>query len=158
MTLGINKMIIKGYKYCKFILLVFSTVSVVSFGNRLLLGATNSDGNIQGRMYMFHSQGCHNCKYVINEILPPLYKKYPQIRIKFFELSKIENYQLLVRLEETYNDKDNTVPIIFIGEKVLSGVAEILGGLEPAIKEGIVQGGYDWPKLKEEDKQKYTVP
>ncbi len=137
-------------KCCYFVFLIFSAILVV-FPAGALFAAPEKNESIQVRMYMFHSQKCHHCKYVIDEVLPPLYEKYPQLKIKFFETKDIENYRFFLKLEEAYDSKNNKVPAIFIDEKVLTGENEIVSGLEQAIKEVIARGGCGWPQAGKGD-------
>ncbi len=91
-------------------------------------------------MYVFYEQDCNECRYIIDDFLPKVIEAYREsINIEYFELSRPENYEALVRLEESKNDEDNEIPIIIVGEYIL-GYDEIEGRLEEILKDYAKEG------------------
>ncbi len=102
------------------------------------------------RMFMFYAQDCQHCYFIINELLPKLKKKYgPIIETRLLDIDEPGNYDLLVRLEKEYGDRDNEIPTIFVDDYVLGNWEEIEENLEDVVIECIAKGGCDWPSLPE---------
>ncbi|MBN1695012.1 DUF1573 domain-containing protein [candidate division WOR-3 bacterium] len=98
------------------------------------------------RICLFYSKDCEDCSFIEEKILPPLIEKYNLI-IKSFEISDPANYEHLVSIEEEYQDKNNEIPIIVIGNYILGGAGEIRKWLEVRIAE-YKDSGCDFPELK----------
>lgn len=82
----------------------------------------------------FYSPGCHSCEEIKNEFLPSIKKKYPEtVEIREYNISKKENYELLVGLEEKYGVRKSAPMEIFVGNQYLIGRKEIKESLEPTI-------------------------
>lgn len=79
------------------------------------------------RLVIFHSLSCHNCIEVKHEIMPLLEKRFKgRIDIEYRDIADIENYKLLLSLEEKYKVKlSNDLPIFYCSGKFLSGEKEI---------------------------------
>ena len=71
----------------------------------------------------FYSPGCHHCLKVKNEILPQLLKKTNKaVKVKFLDIGKISNYQLLLTLERRFPViGKGDMPKIFVGNIILAG-------------------------------------
>ena len=63
------------------------------------------------------------------EIIKPLSKKYP-IEVQSFSVDQLKNYDLLIKFEKELKVKENELPAVIIGEKILGGEAEIRRDLE----------------------------
>jgi len=84
----------------------------------------------------FYSPGCHQCEEIKNGLLPSIRIKYTDaIEIREYDISKKENYELLVALEEKYRVKQSAPVEVFVGDKFLLGSREIKGRLENIIEE-----------------------
>ncbi|MCK4257167.1 hypothetical protein KAX35_09785, partial [candidate division WOR-3 bacterium] len=71
-------------------------------------------------MFVFYEEDCENCQYIIYEFLPQIISEYQdRVSIRYFDISKIENYEALVKLEEAFNSTDNEFPIMVIGNFLL---------------------------------------
>ncbi len=101
------------------------------------------------RIYFFYSKDCEDCSFIEKKILPPLIKKY-NLTIKSFDISDPLNYDHLVSIEEEYNDLNNDIPIMVIGDYILGGPDEIRRWLEVRIAE-YKDSGCDFPELKSRD-------
>lgn len=103
---------------------------------------------------MFFSEDCDDCTYVKNELLPTLTEKFPDIlNVKFYSIDDVDNYDLLVSLEEQFGDMGNEIPVIFIGRDVLGGKEEVIDNLERLVEEYLAQGGCDFPRIIEAESE-----
>ncbi|PIZ15828.1 hypothetical protein COY51_04105 [Candidatus Desantisbacteria bacterium CG_4_10_14_0_8_um_filter_39_17] len=83
----------------------------------------------------FYSSGCHYCEEIKNKFLPAIRRKYGgAIEIREYDISKKENYELLVELEEKYGVKQSAPMEVFAGNQPLLGRKEIKEKLELIIK------------------------
>lgn len=98
------------------------------------------------RFYLFYSKDCEACDLVHRKILPPLEEKY-NLNMKSFDLDDLKNYELLVKFEEEYDDTDNEVPVVVIGEYILGGPEEI-GEQLAGIVDRYRQKGCNFPSLQ----------
>ncbi len=101
---------------------------------------------------MFGSDDCDDCTYVKDHVLSNISKRFGElIKIKIFSIDNVDNYDLLVKLEEQYGSEGNDVPVIFIGNDVLGGREEISRNLERLVERYISQGGASFPEILEND-------
>ena len=99
----------------------------------------------QIKFYFFYSKDCEDCNTIKEKTFSPLEQKY-NLDIKSFELDESGNYELLSKLEEKYNDRDNEIPVVIIGEHILGGKKEIQENLEKFIQK-YKQNGCDFPSI-----------
>ena len=98
------------------------------------------------RIMVFHVEECKDCEYIKDHLLPQLEKEHHvSLEVKYFEISAMENYEMLVRLEQQYRREGNDLPTIFIGDFVLGGMDEIRKELGSIVEQYIARGGSDWP-------------
>jgi len=98
------------------------------------------------RFFVFYAEDCAHCLAIEAEILTPLSQKYgKRIEIKRFEITVLENYEVMRRLEREYGVAGGAIPEIFIGDEVLVGEEEITSRLEELIEEHLATGGCDFP-------------
>lgn len=92
-------------------------------------------GNTRGKLIVFHSLTCHECIKVKNEIMPGIEKKFKnRIDIEYLDIADIENYKLLLSLEEKHKAKlSNEMPIFYCAGNFLNGERAIKGGLDAFI-------------------------
>jgi cytochrome c biogenesis protein CcdA len=83
----------------------------------------------------FYSDGCGQCRYVKEKVLPPLQKKYASvIDFSFKEITGIENLRLLLAMEKKSGRTiDKRPPLIFVGNDILEGQPAITEKLEPLL-------------------------
>ena len=67
-----------------------------------------------------------NCQAILQSYVPTLKSQYPFLDIKTFELGDPSNYEALAKLEKTFNRRGHELPVIFIGDQMLSGDLEIM--------------------------------
>ena len=102
------------------------------------------------RAVMFWMDTCGHCRYVLEEVLPPLQSKYgEQLEIFLIELKSAEDFDRLYQTAAILGiDKDKVgVPFLVIGDQVLKGSAQIPAELPGMIEQYLAQGGVDYPNL-----------
>jgi len=102
------------------------------------------------RAVMFWSDGCGNCHYVLDEVLPPLYRKYgDQLEIFLIELQTTKDLDRLYQTAAAFGIAKNDVgvPLLVIGDRVLKGSAQIPKELPGLIDHYLDQGGVDYPDV-----------
>ena len=133
----------------KKILLLFAMLRLFSFA------AHAEESRV--KMYFFYSQSCQECEYVKGKVLPPLLKEHGEgLAVKYFDIEEetLTNYELLMKIEEAWEDLDNEhTPFIAIDGVVLSGKDEAEKRLPLLIKEAIKKGGTPWPLEETETKE-----
>ena len=97
-----------------------------------------SQSSIQ--MYFFYAEDCQACGGILHGYLPGLQSIYPFLEIKTFDLGNPDNYEALVNLENKFGRTGSEMPVLFIGDQILSGEQEIMEKLEPLILEFQMKG------------------
>jgi hypothetical protein len=92
------------------------------------------------QFYFFYAKDCPECQRVMKKIISPLKSRYP-LGIKEFEINDLENYEKLVAFEEKFKDSNNKIPVVVIGDHLLSGEEEIRTSLELIIQDYAAKGG-----------------
>jgi uncharacterized membrane protein YuzA (DUF378 family) len=106
---------------------------------------------------IFVSNDCDDCAAVRNELVPHLSEKLKgMLKVKYYSIDEPENYDLLVNLEEQFQDLGNAIPVAFIGEHVLGDQREITENLERLTEYYLSRGGCDFPSVLSEKKPKGT--
>ena len=102
------------------------------------------------RAVLFYTPTCSHCRYVIEEVLPPLFEVHgDQLQIIGIDISTEEGSALqsaavdAMAVPEDYRG----VPMLFVGDRVLVGSADIPDVFPGLIEEGLAQGGIDWPAI-----------
>jgi len=80
---------------------------------------------------VFYSPGCHNCTKIKKEIMPLIEKEFSgRIKIEYRDVDDIENYKLMLSLEEKDNVKiENTMPVFHFEGYFLNGKGEVKNAL-----------------------------
>jgi thiol-disulfide isomerase/thioredoxin len=91
-------------------------------------------------MYIFFAEDCPNCQAILQNYVPTLKSIYPFLEIKTFDLANPAYYEALAKLEKKFNRRGNELPIIFIGDQMLSGEREVMERLDPLILEYQMKG------------------
>jgi len=84
---------------------------------------------------VFYSPGCHNCTKIKKEIIPLIEKEFSgRIKIEYRDVDNIENYKLMLSLEEKNNvEIENTMPVFHFEGYFLNGKGEVKNALEQII-------------------------
>jgi cytochrome c biogenesis protein CcdA/glutaredoxin len=104
------------------------------------------------RFILYYGETCPHCHDVMDNYLPGVYEKYgDQVEYRYVEVwSDPDSYVELLALEAKLGvpeDRQGSVPVLVIGDKVLVGAREIPDKLEGYIDEYLAQGGVDFPSL-----------
>jgi len=91
-------------------------------------------------MYIFYADDCPNCQAILQSYVPTLKSMYPFLEIKTFDLANPTYYEALAKLEKKFNQRGNELPVIFIGDQMLSGEREVIERLDPLILEYQMKG------------------
>jgi thiol-disulfide isomerase/thioredoxin len=91
-------------------------------------------------MYIFYADDCPNCQAILQNYVPTLKSQYPFLDIKTFELGDTSNYEALAKLEKKFNRRGQELPVIFIGDQMLSGDQEVMEKLDPLILDYQMKG------------------
>ena len=92
------------------------------------------------QMYVFYAEDCPNCQAILQSYVPTLKSMYPFLEIKTFDLANPTYYEALAKLEKKFNRRGNELPVIFIGDQMLSGEREVMERLDPLILEYQMKG------------------
>jgi glutaredoxin len=99
-------------------------------------------------IYLFHIQECPACGGILRGHLPDLQSRYPFLEVKTFDVEDPSYYEALVKLEQTFGRGGSEFPVLFIGDQLLSGEAEIREKLEPLILEFQMRGAVPPPPIE----------
>ena len=91
-------------------------------------------------IYIFFANDCPNCQAILQSYVPTLKSQYPFLEIKTFEIGNPVYYEALSKLEKKFNRRGNELPVIFIGDQMLSGDQEVMERLDPLILEYQMKG------------------
>jgi thiol-disulfide isomerase/thioredoxin len=135
-----DRMIKKGLrKYRAFyFIILFLGVAVLPFsGTPPVLSQSPSI-----EVYLFYAEDCPHCQAILQNYVPMLKSMYPFLDIKTFDLANLAYYEALADLEKKFNRRGNELPVIFIGDQMLSGEREVMERLDPLILEYQMKGDF----------------
>ena len=92
------------------------------------------------QMYIFYAEDCPNCQAILQSYVPTLKSMYPFLDIKTFDLANPSYYEALAKLEKKFNRRGGELPVIFIGDQMLSGEREVMERLDPLVLEYQIKG------------------
>jgi thiol-disulfide isomerase/thioredoxin len=101
------------------------------------------------RAVMFWMEGCPHCHAVIEEVLPPLQRKYAeQLDIRLIEVKTAEDVERLYQASAEWGipRQNVAVPLLVIGNRVLIGSAQIPAELPGLIEQYLAAGGVGFPR------------
>jgi len=109
------------------------------------------------QIYFFYSEECPSCGGILQGYFPGLKSTYPFLDIQTFEIKNPLYYEALIQLEKQFDRSGNELPVLFIGDQVLSGDQEIMEKLEPLILEYQGSGAPPLPPLQSTPKTAQPV-
>ena len=63
------------------------------------------------KLMVFFSLSCHKCTQAKSELMPQIEEQFKdKIAVEYRDISDIENYKLLLSLQEKYNAKIDLIP------------------------------------------------
>jgi glutaredoxin len=102
-------------------MLKFGKILIAAFFVVLLLPAMGQAGGKPVELYFFEGQGCPHCAKM-KSYLEGLKADYSNLTVKDFEVYfNKDNQDLFTRIGEAYGSGSNGVPMIFIGDEVITG-------------------------------------
>lgn len=108
------------------------------------------------RAVLFWSQYCPHCHYVLQEVLPPLQKKYgARLEIVMFEVSQPENAQLFESTMQALRVPPSEwgVPFMIVGTQTMVGSLEVAQRLPTLIEQYLAVGGVGLPPIPDLEKR-----
>jgi thiol-disulfide isomerase/thioredoxin len=99
-------------------------------------------------LYFFYTEDCQPCQTILQSYLPTLTTTFPSLEIKTFDVANPSHYETLVKLEKRFNRMENELPVLLIGDQLLTGEMEIMERLNPLILEYQAKGGTPLPPLE----------
>lgn len=98
-------------------------------------------------LYFFYTENCEPCQIILQSYLPTLKATFPSLEIKTFDVSNPSYYEALAQLEKRFNRRENELPVLFVGDHLLSGEMEIMERLNPLLVEYQAKGGASLPPI-----------
>jgi thiol-disulfide isomerase/thioredoxin len=87
------------------------------------------------QIYYFYGEDCQPCQIILQSYLPSLKTIFPSLEIKTFDVGNPAYYEGLSKLEKKYGRTGSELPVLFIGDQILSGEQEIMERLNPLLFE-----------------------
>jgi thiol-disulfide isomerase/thioredoxin len=120
-----------------------------------ILGHSTSGGDLASsqlssslQIYFFYAEDCQPCQVILQSYLPSLKTMFPTLEVKTFDLSNPSYYEALSKLEKRFGRAENELPIVFIGDQMLSGEKEVMERLNPLLLEIQSKGGISLPPIE----------
>ncbi len=111
-------------------------------------GATSQTSSASNQIYYFYAQDCEPCKTILQGYLPTLKPIYPFLEVKTFDVGNSLYYEALSKLENRFGKKESDLPVLVIGNHLLSGEREVMEKLDPLILEYQAKGGIPAPPIE----------
>lgn len=116
-----------------------------------LMTACSNDGGTDGPVVhaiLFYSPSCPHCHQVREQDLPPLERKYgEQLQVLEVDTATPEGQELFYATLAHFQIDRAGVPMMVVGDIVLTGSVEIPQYLPTMIEYGLEEGGVDWPPI-----------
>jgi hypothetical protein len=124
----------------------FLPLSIFILFSLPIYGIPQEPSSIQ--IYLFYSEDCQACGGILHGYLPGLKATHPSLEIQTFDIGNPALYEALIRLEKEFGRKAHEIPVVFIGDQMLSGETEIMEKLDPLILEYQIKGAPPLPPLQ----------
>ncbi len=137
-------------KYIKKSGLSYSLFALLGILGMLLSSGASVHSQSQSsiQIYLFYTEDCESCGGILHGYLPGLKSTYPSLEIQTFDIGNPAFYEALIRLEKEFGRKGHEIPVVFIGDQMLSGEREIMERLDPLILEYQIRGAPPLPPLQ----------
>jgi len=122
---------------------IMMVIVVLSFA---IHGNGQHSSSIQ--IYFFYAEDCQPCQVILQSYFPTLKTMFPSLEIKTFDVGNPAYYEALGNLEKRFNRRGEELPVVFIGDHLLSGEMEIMEKLNPLLLEYQVKGGASLPPIQ----------
>jgi cytochrome c biogenesis protein CcdA len=113
----------------------FTIIFILVFILISIPGYSQKDSFRIPKLVVFYSPTCHNCLQIKKELLPQIEKKFKdKIYLEYRDIADMENYKLMLGLQEKYGpDIKIVLPVFYFEGKLLNGQADIRRELEVMI-------------------------
>jgi thiol-disulfide isomerase/thioredoxin len=97
------------------------------------------------QIYFFYAQDCQPCQTILKDYLPTLKTMVPTLEVKTFDVGNPAYYEVLAKLEKRFGRSGSELPVVFVGDQMLSGEMEVMEKLNPLLLEVQGKGGSSPP-------------
>ncbi len=108
--------------------------------------AAQSPSSVQ--IYFFYAQDCQPCRTILQDYLPTLKTMVPNLEVKPFDVGNLAYYEALAKLEKKFGRSGSELPVVFVGDQMLSGEMEVMEKLNPLLLEAQAKGGSSPPPIE----------
>jgi thiol-disulfide isomerase/thioredoxin len=108
--------------------------------------AAQNPSSIQ--IYFFYAEDCQPCQVLLQSYLPTLKTMVPTLEVKTFDVGNPAYYEALAKLEKKFGRPGRELPVVFVGDQMLSGEMEIMEKLNPLLLELQAKGGSSPPPIE----------
>ena len=103
------------------------------------------------QIYFFHAEDCQPCQTILQSYLPTLKTMVPTLEVKTFDVGNPAYYEVLAKLERKFGRSGSQLPVVFVGDQMLSGEMDIMEKLNPLLLEVQAKGGSSPPPIELSD-------
>ena len=100
------------------------------------------------QIYFFYAEDCQPCQVILQSYLPTLKAMVPTLEVKTFDVGNPAYYEALAKLEKKFGRSGGELPVVFVGDQMLSGEMEIMEKLNPLLLEVQAKGGSSPPPIE----------
>jgi len=125
---------------------LFISLCILIFLSSPIYTAAQSPSSIQ--IYFFYTEDCQPCQTILQSYLPTLKTMVPTLEVKTFDVGNPAYYEALAKLEKKFGRSGSELPVVIVGDQMLSGEMEILEKLNPLLVEVQAKGGSSPPPLE----------
>jgi cytochrome c biogenesis protein CcdA/thiol-disulfide isomerase/thioredoxin len=111
-----------------------------------IYGMAQQPSSIQ--IYFFYSEECQPCQIILRSYLPTLKTMFPTLEVKTFDVGNPAYYEALTKLEKKFGRTGDELPIVFVGDQMLSGEMEVMEKLNLLLLEVQAKGGGSPPPIE----------
>jgi uncharacterized membrane protein len=112
-----------------------------------LPAAATEDGGRVVRAVLFVSPTCPHCRKVLQEVLPPLVKRFQELQVGIVSTATPTGRDLYWAAHQRFAVRQRGVPLLVIGDVTLVGSDEIPQRLPDLVESYLAQGGVGWPDI-----------
>ena len=100
------------------------------------------------QIYFFYAEDCQPCQTILQSYLPTLKAMVPNLEVKTFDVGNPAYYEALAKLEKKFGRSGRELPVVFVGDQMLSGEMQIMEKLNPLLLEIQAKGGSFPPPIE----------
>ncbi|MCJ7785250.1 MAG: hypothetical protein MUP41_15060 [Desulfobacterales bacterium] len=99
------------------------------------------------QIYFFYAEDCQPCQTILQSYLPTMKTMVPTLEVKTFDVGNPVYYEALAKLEKKFGRPGSQLPVVFVGDQMLSGEMDIMEKLNPLLLEIQAKGGSSPPPI-----------